>query len=78
MGADLAAVCKEAGLLSFKRCLGDSDNIKSVDPAVTDKSVKSKLLVTEQDLRTAFGHVRPSAMREVSLDIPKVCHVGVE
>ena len=75
MGADLAAVCKEAGLLSFKRCLGDSDNIKSVDPAVT---VKSKLLVTEQDLRTAFGHVRPSAMREVSLDIPKVCHVGVE
>ena len=32
----------------------------------------ARLLVTGEDMAAAFGQVRPSAMREVALDVPKV------
>ncbi|XP_031554574.1 ATPase family protein 2 homolog [Actinia tenebrosa] len=74
VGADLAAVCKEAGLLAFKRCLGNENRGSSQNEKteVKDERVKNQLLVTSEDMKLAFRQVRPSAMREVALDIPKV------
>ena len=72
VGADLAAVCKEAGLMAFRRCL---DNVKKPpqdSSFATDHVIKEHLMVTPGDLREAFRQVKPSAMREVAIDVPKV------
>ncbi|ORY96841.1 P-loop containing nucleoside triphosphate hydrolase protein [Syncephalastrum racemosum] len=58
VGADLAAVCREAGLKCIKRCAREKD---SVD-----------LRVNFADMTEAMGGIRPSAMREILLEVPKV------
>ena len=62
VGADLSAVCKEAGLLAMKRLLeeakGDIDN--------------SSFSIYLKDLEDAMLKVRPSAMRSINLDVPIV------
>ncbi|KAI8097370.1 P-loop containing nucleoside triphosphate hydrolase protein [Halteromyces radiatus] len=60
VGADLAAVCREAGLKCIKRCihLGIQDS--------------SKLVVNMDDMKEAISEIRPSAMREILLEVPKV------
>ncbi|KAL6475915.1 hypothetical protein MHYP_G00144140 [Metynnis hypsauchen] len=65
VGADLAAVCKEAGLHALRRVLGSV-------PTLPDPEVMDKVKVTTSDLRLAMTHVKPSAMREVAIDVPKV------
>uniref|UniRef100_A0A8C6WGV4 Spermatogenesis associated 5 n=1 Tax=Neogobius melanostomus TaxID=47308 RepID=A0A8C6WGV4_9GOBI len=65
VGADLAAVCKEAGLHALRRALGGSTQL-------SDQQLKGKVIVTVQDLRWAMSVVKPSAMREVAIDVPKV------
>jgi len=72
VGADLAAVCKEAGLMSFKRCLAEHELPSSLDDRVREETLKERLLVTKEDVMAAFIQVRPSAMREVAIDVPKV------
>ncbi|XP_068701398.1 ATPase family gene 2 protein homolog A-like isoform X1 [Montipora foliosa] len=72
VGADLAAVCKEAGLLSFKRCLRESKVTAPPADVAGQESLKERLLVTREDIMAAFTQVRPSAMREVAIDVPKV------
>lgn len=57
VGADLAAVCREAGLKCIKRCA----NLQNVD-----------LRVNMQDMTEAMTEIRPSAMREILLEVPKV------
>ncbi|XP_056095950.1 ribosome biogenesis protein SPATA5 [Rhinichthys klamathensis goyatoka] len=64
-GADLAAVCKEAGLHALRRALGSG-------PALSDVQVMNTVKVTTSDLRLAMTEVKPSAMREVAIDVPKV------
>ncbi|KAK9518445.1 hypothetical protein VZT92_023751 [Zoarces viviparus] len=65
VGADLAAVCKEAGLHALKRALGASHR-------PSDQQLTGTVTVTPQDLRWAMSVVKPSAMREVAVDVPKV------
>ncbi|XP_057705897.1 ribosome biogenesis protein SPATA5 isoform X2 [Corythoichthys intestinalis] len=65
VGADLAAVCKEAGLNALRRAIGATDN-------PSDRQLKGKVTVTLSDLQWAMSVVKPSAMREVSIDVPKV------
>uniref|UniRef100_W5K8T5 non-chaperonin molecular chaperone ATPase n=1 Tax=Astyanax mexicanus TaxID=7994 RepID=W5K8T5_ASTMX len=65
VGADLAAVCKEAGLHALRRVLGSA-------PGLCDPEVMDRVKVTASDLRLAMKHVKPSAMREVAIDVPKV------
>ena len=72
VGADLAAVCKEAGLMSFKRCLEEHDVASSLNNTAREDTLKERLLVTRDDIVAAFAQVRPSAMREVAIDVPKV------
>ncbi|XP_064200064.1 ATPase family gene 2 protein homolog A isoform X2 [Anguilla rostrata] len=65
VGADLAAICKEAGLHALRRVL-------SRDPALSDQQAMGTVTVTLQDLQRAMSEVKPSAMREVAVDVPKV------
>uniref|UniRef100_A0A671V6L2 vesicle-fusing ATPase n=1 Tax=Sparus aurata TaxID=8175 RepID=A0A671V6L2_SPAAU len=65
VGADLAAVCKEAGLHALRRALGGSQQ-------PSDQQLKGAMTVTLQDLQWAMSVVKPSAMREVAIDVPKV------
>lgn len=72
VGADLAAVCKEAGLLSFKRCIAEHEEASCRDERARGESIKERLFVSREDIMAAFTQVRPSAMREVAIDVPKV------
>lgn len=72
VGADLAALCKEAGLMSFKRCLAEHEGPSPLDDRAREETLKERLLVTREDIMAAFRQVRPSAMREVAIDVPKV------
>ncbi|XP_044060347.1 ATPase family protein 2 homolog isoform X2 [Siniperca chuatsi] len=65
VGADLTAVCKEAGLHALKRALGGSHQ-------PSDQQLTGTVTVTLQDLQWAMSVVKPSAMREVAIDVPKV------
>uniref|UniRef100_A0A8D3CNY8 AFG2 AAA ATPase homolog A n=1 Tax=Scophthalmus maximus TaxID=52904 RepID=A0A8D3CNY8_SCOMX len=65
VGADLAAVCKEAGLRALRRALGGSRQ-------PSDRQLMGTVTVTLQDLQWAMSVVKPSAMREVAIDVPKV------
>ncbi|KAI5097660.1 spermatogenesis-associated protein 5 [Silurus meridionalis] len=66
VGADLAAVCKEAGLHALRRVLSST-------PGISDNVLMDRVKVTTSDLRLAMTQVKPSAMREVAIDVPKVC-----
>ncbi|KJE97795.1 ATPase [Capsaspora owczarzaki ATCC 30864] len=71
VGADLAAVCREAGLCAVQRRLQHAD--LAGDAAVqSPEAAHSIRAVTVSDMRYALGQVRPSAMREVAVEIPKV------
>ena len=67
VGADLAALCREAAM----KCL--SGRMREMD---LDKPVPSQILetmkVTMSDFRDALADVEPSGMREVLVEIPKV------
>ncbi|XP_034968808.2 ATPase family gene 2 protein homolog A isoform X1 [Zootoca vivipara] len=65
VGADLAAVCKEAGLYALRRVLGEKANL-------LDEDVSGSVMITRSDFLQAMNNVRPSAMREVAVDVPKV------
>ncbi|KAI3351433.1 hypothetical protein L3Q82_020286 [Scortum barcoo] len=81
VGADIAAVCKEAGedpvgdlicvhplstgLHALRRALGGLHQ-------PSDQQLKGMVTVTLQDLQWAMSVVKPSAMREVAIDVPKV------
>ncbi len=60
VGADLAALCREAALAALRRAGG----VSAADPA--------GLQVTAADFTEAMGLVTPSALREVFLEIPDV------
>lgn len=94
VGADLAAVCREAGLKTIHRVM--SKEVKSAEEetldlqaqframsvsgsttAVTDKVVsveekEEELMVSAEDMRLAMTEVKPSAMREIMIEVPKV------
>ncbi|KAI9498373.1 P-loop containing nucleoside triphosphate hydrolase protein [Zychaea mexicana] len=58
VGADLAAVCREAGLKCIRR-----NALRREQP---------DLRVNVSDMNEAMSEIRPSAMREIMLEVPKV------
>ena len=66
VGADLAALCREAGLQSVRRLLPDLD----LDSGELPQEAVDKLQVTKADMETAFTQMTPSALREVALERP--------
>ncbi|NWW69998.1 SPAT5 protein, partial [Climacteris rufus] len=65
VGADLAALCKEAGLYALRRALGKRPNL-------SDTEVAGSVRIAFNDFLQGMNDVRPSAMREVAIDVPKV------
>ena len=69
VGADLAALSREAAIIVLRRILPDL-NLK--EDAPIQREVLEKLIVTQKDFMEALKVVRPSAMREVLVEIPTV------
>lgn len=68
VGADLAAVSKEAAMIVLRRVLPDLLKTEEVIP----KETLEKLVVTQKDLLDSLRVVRPSAMREVFVENPNI------
>ena len=68
VGADLAALCREAAMRCLRRYLPHFNlEDDSIDPEILDN-----IQVTMDDFRDAFKNIQPSAIREVLIEIPKV------
>src|SRR5438046_3229959 len=67
VGADLAALAREAAMKALRRYLPDIDLDKPI-PAET----LEKMRVTSDDFKQAVKEVEPSAMREVLVEVPRV------
>ncbi|MDR3473954.1 MAG: CDC48 family AAA ATPase [Devosia sp.] len=68
VGADLAALCREAAMSALRRLLPDIDFGKTEIPY--DKMAALK--VEEADFESALAEVEPSALREVATEISSV------
>ncbi len=69
VGADLAALAKEAALIVLRKVLPDI-NYDEDEPLTPE--ILEKLVVSKKDFRDALKIVRPSALREVLVEIPNV------
>ena len=67
VGADLAALAREAAMRCLRRKMPELDLDKPV-PSVTLENMR----VTMDDFRSALAEVEPSGMREVLVEIPRV------
>ncbi len=68
VGADLAALAKEAALRAARRVLPEIDlEEKTIPPEVLEK-----LTVTREDFHSALGEMEPSALREVFVESPNI------
>lgn len=68
VGADLAALCKEAAMHALRRVIPKIDTKVDRIPA----SVIENLKVTRNDFLEAFKNIQPSALREVLVEVPRV------
>lgn len=69
VGADLSSLVKEAAMIVLRRVLPD---LKLEEDAPLPKEILEKLLVSVRDFKEALKIVRPSAMREVLVEVPTV------
>ncbi len=69
VGADLAALVKEAAMNAIRRVIPD---ILARRDETLPKEILEKLMVTEEDFREALKMITPSAMREFYVEVPKV------
>jgi transitional endoplasmic reticulum ATPase len=68
VGADLAALCREAALEALRRVLPEIDLGKPEIP----EEILAKLDVRQSDFHGALKRVQPSALREISMEKPNV------
>ncbi|MFT4250337.1 MAG: CDC48 family AAA ATPase [Candidatus Woesearchaeota archaeon] len=69
VGADLASLTRESAMIVLREILPDL-NLKEEEPI--PKEVLEKLKITKHDLLEALKTVRPSALREVLIQVPDV------
>ncbi|MBN1156676.1 CDC48 family AAA ATPase [Candidatus Woesearchaeota archaeon] len=69
VGADLAALAKEAAMIVLRRVLPD---LKLKEEQAIPKEILERLMITQKDFKNALKVVRPSAMREVLIELPNV------
>jgi len=68
VGADLAALVKEAAMKAIRRILPKIDlEAEEIPPEILEQ-----LKVTRQDFEAALKEVKPSALREVFIEVPSV------
>ena len=68
VGADLAALCKEAAMSSLRRIIPDINLEMDSIPV----EVLNKIAVTSDDFFNGYREVEPSALREVLIESPNV------
>ena len=68
VGADLESLAKEAAMRSLRRILPDIDLEAEKIPV----EVLQKIIITDEDFKDALKEVRPSALREVLVQVPNV------
>ncbi|MBW3015085.1 CDC48 family AAA ATPase [Candidatus Woesearchaeota archaeon] len=69
VGADLSALAKEAAMVVLRRILPD---LKLSEEQAIPPELLEKLVITNKDFREALKMVRPSAMREVLVEVPDI------
>ncbi len=69
VGADLASLAKEAAMVVLRRVLPD---LKYDQDEAIPKELLERLRITKDDFKEALKFVRPSAMREVLVEVPNV------
>ncbi|ETL44148.1 hypothetical protein F441_05697 [Phytophthora nicotianae CJ01A1] len=75
VGADLSALCKEAALLALHRAF--ASNTQSTGAVLGDTNSLPPFEVTLSDLKLAMRGIRPSALREISVDVPRVLWIDI-
>lgn len=68
VGADLKALCQEAGIHTLRRIMPRLDR----DQDQVDPEFLENLVVEAEDFELAFQEVEPSAIREVQVELPQV------
>lgn len=69
VGADLASLSKEAAMIVLRRLLPEISLDKEEQ---IPQEVLEKIIITQKDFLDALKFVRPSAMREVLIEIPNI------
>jgi len=69
VGADLSSLAKEAAMILLRRIFPD---LKLQEEEPIPKDLLEKLRITQKDFKEALKVVRPSALREVFVEIPNV------
>lgn len=68
VGADIAALCREAAMNALRRILPEIDlELKEIPKETLDK-----LVVTRSDFEDVMKEIQPSALREILFEVPKV------
>ena len=68
VGADLEVLSKEAAMRSLRRILPEID----LDEDIISSEILQRIQITSDDFREALKEVKPSALREVQVQIPDV------
>ena len=68
VGADLEILAKEAAMRSLRKILPEID----LDQEKISSEILQKIKVVEDDFRDALKEVKPSALREVLVEVPNV------
>jgi len=67
VGADVAALAREAAMKALRRYLPEIDLNRPIPPEILEK-----MRVTKEDFKEALKEAEPSAMREVLVEVPHV------
>ena len=68
VGADIAAVGREAAMNALRRILPEID----LEEPTIPKEILDRLIVQKDDFESALREVQPSAMREILVEVPNV------
>ena len=68
VGADLESLSKEAAMRALRRILPEID----LDEEKISKEILQKIQITDEDFKEALKEVRPSALREVQVQVPNI------
>ena len=74
VGADLAALAKEAAMIVLRKIFPD---LKLQEEEPISKEILEKLRITQKDFKEALKVVRPSALREVLVEIPNIKWIDI-
>ncbi|MBW3011357.1 CDC48 family AAA ATPase, partial [Candidatus Woesearchaeota archaeon] len=69
VGADLEALCKEAAMIVLRRILPD---LKLEEEEPIPREILERMTIKHDDFMDALKVVRPSAMREVLIEVPDI------